>query len=249
MTAALPSFPPAGPKAAAVSGSPADAARMGAAGGFDRQTPPDPKLIEACVHCGFCLSTCPSYRVMGTEMDSPRGRIYLMDAVNKGEIPLSPAVVEHFDSCLGCLACTTTCPSGVQYDKLIEATRAQVARNHPRTLPEKLIRQFIFNLLPYPNRLRALMRPVGLYQKLGLQKWVRSTGLLQAISPQLATMEDLLPTLSPEAFQDPYPTVIPAQGDRRYRVGMLLGCVQRLFNPEVNAATARRPRPRPWPER
>lgn len=176
---------------------------------------------------------------MGTEMDSPRGRIYLMDAINQGQIDLNDATSQHFDSCLGCLACTTTCPSGVQYDKLIEATRAQVARNQPRTLPEKLLRQLIFNLLPYPNRLRALMRPVGLYQKLGLQKLVRSTGLLQALSPQLATMEDLLPTLAPEAFRDPFPEVVPAQGPKRYRVGMLLGCVQRLFNPAVNAATLR----------
>lgn len=97
---------------------------------FDAQHPPDAKLIDACVHCGFCLSTCPSYRVLGKEMDSPRGRIYLMDGVNEGQIPLSPATVQHFDSCLGCLACVTTCPSGVRYDKLIEATRPQVERNH-----------------------------------------------------------------------------------------------------------------------
>src|SRR6478672_581307 len=101
--------------------------------GFDAHHPPDPKLIDACVHCGFCLTTCPSYRVLGTEMDSPRGRIYLMDAINEGEIPLSPAVVQHFDTCLGCLACVTTCPSGVQYDKLITAMRPQIERHHTRT--------------------------------------------------------------------------------------------------------------------
>ncbi|MEB3295013.1 MAG: 4Fe-4S dicluster domain-containing protein, partial [Synechococcales bacterium] len=100
---------------------------------FDGKNPPDPKLIDSCVHCGFCLSTCPSYRVLGKEMDSPRGRIYLMDGVNEQKIPFSAATVQHFDSCLGCLACVSTCPSGVQYDKLIEATRAQVARNHPRS--------------------------------------------------------------------------------------------------------------------
>ena len=94
--------------------------------GFDGNHPPDPKLIDSCVHCGFCLSTCPSYRVLGKEMDSPRGRIYLMDAINEGEIALNTATVEHFDSCLGCLACVSTCPSGVQYDKLISATRHQV---------------------------------------------------------------------------------------------------------------------------
>lgn len=207
--------------------------------GFDPQNPPDPKLIDACVHCGFCLSTCPSYRILGTEMDSPRGRIYLMDGVNEGQIPLSPATVQHFDSCLGCLACVTTCPSGVQYNQLIEATRSQVARNHPRSLPEKLLRNLIFQTFPYPERLRALLRPVVLYQKSGLQKWVRSLKLLQRISPQLAAMEDMLPEVSPQAFQDSLPEVVPAVGQQRYRVGLILGCVQRLFNPEVNDATVR----------
>lgn len=206
---------------------------------FDAQHPPDPKLIDACVHCGFCLSTCPSYRVIGKETDSPRGRIYLMDGVNEGDIPLSPATVQHFDSCLGCLACVTTCPSGVQYDKLIEATRQQVERNHPRSLPERLIRQLIFTLFPYPDRLRLLLRPMGLYQKLGLQKVVRSLGFLQQLSPQLAAMEAMLPPIPPQAFTDSIPELIPAQGTKRYRVGMLLGCVQRLFNPEVNHATVR----------
>jgi len=172
-------------------------------------------------------------------MDSPRGRIYLMDGVNEGQIPLSPATVQHFDSCLGCLACVTTCPSGVRYDQLIEATRAQVERNHARSLPEKLLRRLIFSTFPYPDRLRLLLRPLGLYQKSGLQKLVRSLGFLKRLSPQLAAMEAMLPKISPQAFQDPLPAVIPAQGKQRYRVGLLLGCVQRLFNPEVNDATVR----------
>ncbi len=162
-----------------------------------------------------------------------------MDGVNEGQIPLSPATVQHFDSCLGCLACVTTCPSGVRYDKLIEATRQQVERNHPRSLPEKLIRQLIFTLFPYPQRMRVLLRPIGLYQKSGLQKLVRSLRFLQQLSPQLAAMEAMLPAIPPQAFQDTIPDLIPAQGKQRYRVGMLLGCVQRLFNPEVNDATVR----------
>lgn len=112
--------------------------------GFDGNHPPEPKLIDTCVHCGFCLSTCPSYRVLGKEMDSPRGRIYLMDGINEGEIPLNEATAQHFDSCLGCLACVTTCPSGVQYDKLISATRHQVERNYPRSLSEQFFRKLIF---------------------------------------------------------------------------------------------------------
>lgn len=208
--------------------------------GFDPQHPPDPKLIDACVHCGFCLSTCPSYRVIGKETDSPRGRIYLMDAINTGEIPLSPATVQHFDSCLGCLACVTTCPSGVEYDKLIAATRPQIERNHPRSLPEKLLRQLIFKTFPYPQRLRALLAPLFLYQKSGVQNLVRRSGLLGHLLPkQLSAMESLLPNLSASAFQDILPAIIPAQGQQRYRVGMILGCVQRLFVPEVNEATVR----------
>ena len=126
-----------------------DIATLSNINGFDEQNPPKPELIDTCVHCGFCLSTCPSYRVIGKEMDSPRGTIYLMDAINEGKIPLNEATVEHFDSCLGCLACVTTCPSGVQYDKLLVATRPQIERNYPRSLPDKLIRQIIFSLFPY----------------------------------------------------------------------------------------------------
>ncbi len=206
---------------------------------LDSQHPPAPKLIDACVHCGFCLSTCPSYRVLGTEMDSPRGRVYMMDALNQGEIELTPAVVSHFDSCLGCLACTTTCPSGVQYDKLIAAMRPQIERNYQRPLIDRLYRQFIFGLFPYPNRLRLLLIPLFIYQKLGLQKLVRQTGIVEKISPHLAGMESNLPELSVSTFQDTLPALIPAQGTQRYRVGMILGCVQRLFFDRVNQATVR----------
>jgi glycolate oxidase iron-sulfur subunit len=206
---------------------------------FDAQHPPDPKLIDACVHCGFCLSTCPSYRVLGTETDSPRGRIYLMDAINEGEAPLSTASVQHFDSCLGCLACVTTCPSGVQYDQLIAATRPQVERNHERGLGDRLFRQLIFSLFPYPDRLRLLLVPLAIYQRLGIPKLIRSTGLLQQFSPRLAAMESLLPNVTAKSFQDALPDVVPAQGKKRYRVGMILGCVQRLFFSDVNEATAR----------
>ena len=207
---------------------------------FDTKNPPSPELIDACVHCGFCLSTCPSYRIIGKETDSPRGRIYLMDGINEGDIPLSPAITQHFDTCLGCLACVTTCPSGVQYDQLIEATRAQVERNYPRSLPEQLLRKFIFATFPYPNRLRVLLAPLLVYQKLGFQKLLRSTGWLEKFLPeQITAMESVLPELTPAAFKDNLPEVIPAKGEKRYRVGMILGCVQRVFLPEVNNATVR----------
>lgn len=219
--------------------APASSTPPSFAKGFDAHHPPDPKLIDTCVHCGFCLATCPSYRVIGKETDSPRGRIYLMDAINEGQAPLATGTVEHFDTCLGCYACVTTCPSGVQYNRLIEATRPQIERNYERSLPQRLLRTLIFSLFPYPSRLRALLRPIGLYQKSGLQSLVRSLGVLKQLSPQLAAMESMLPPLSPRAFRDDLPLLTPAQGQQRYRVGMILGCVQRLFNPEVNDATLR----------
>ena len=207
--------------------------------GFDGSHPPDPKLIDSRVHCGFCLSTCPSYRVLGKEMDSPRGRIYLMDAINEGEIALNTATVEHFDSCLGCLACVSTCPSGVQYDKLISATRHQVERNYNRSLPDKLVRQLIFSLFPNPDLLRILLFPLLVYQKLGISKVLQATGLIKAISPRLAAMESILPEITLKSFQDNLPDIIPAKGEKRYRVGVILGCVQRLFFSGVNEATVR----------
>ncbi|GAB4201791.1 MAG: heterodisulfide reductase-related iron-sulfur binding cluster [Coleofasciculaceae cyanobacterium] len=209
------------------------------ASGFDSQHPPEQKLIDTCVHCGFCLSTCPSYRVIGKEMDSPRGRIYLMNAINNGEATLGEGTVEHFDSCLGCLACVTTCPSGVQYDKLIAATRPQVERNYPRSLPDRFFRAIIFTLFPYPGRLRFFLPFLYLYQVLGIQKLVRSTGLLKKLSPRLAAMDSILPKITLDSFKDNFPTVIPAQGEKRYRVGVILGCVQRLFFSPVNEATVR----------
>ncbi|NJK37395.1 MAG: 4Fe-4S dicluster domain-containing protein [Oscillatoriales cyanobacterium RM2_1_1] len=206
---------------------------------FDPQNPPDPGLINTCVHCGFCLATCPSYRVLGKETDSPRGRIYLMDAINQGDAPLAEVTSQHFDTCLGCLACVTACPSGVKYDQLIGATRSQVERNVPRNLGDRLLRALIFNLFPYPERLKILLVPLFAYQKLGIKALVQATGLLPKVSPRLAAMESILPEINASFFSDDFPLVIPAQGEKRYRVGVILGCVQRLFFSGVNQATVR----------
>ncbi|MBZ8182159.1 (Fe-S)-binding protein [Oscillatoria salina] len=207
--------------------------------GFDPQNPPKQELIDTCVHCGFCLATCPSYRVIGKEMDSPRGRIYLMDAINNKEASLDETTIQHFDSCLGCLACVSTCPSGVQYGKLIEATRPQIERNYPRNWWDKIVRSVIFNLFPYPNRLRPLLILLWVYQFFGFQKLVRATKLLPQISPRLAAMESILPKITLTSFRDKFPDIIPNQGKKRYRVGVILGCVQRLFFSPVNEATVR----------
>ncbi|MFC5752705.1 (Fe-S)-binding protein [Actinomadura rugatobispora] len=204
----------------------------------DEETPARrelPQLIGDCVHCGFCLPTCPTYVLWGEEMDSPRGRINLMDQHVQGT-PLSGPMVEHFDRCLGCMACVTACPSGVQYDRMIEMTRADVEREHPRSLPERALRETIFKLFPYPNRLRALRGPLRAYQWTGLDRLVRRSGLLERLSPSLAAMERLAPPLSRAPR---LPERVAARGGRRATVGMLTGCVQREFFPGVNAATAR----------
>jgi glycolate oxidase iron-sulfur subunit len=193
------------------------------------------KLIDDCVHCGFCLPTCPTYVLWGEEMDSPRGRIHLMKQHAEGT-PISAAMAGHFDACLGCMACVTACPSGVRYDRLIETTRVQVEEEHPRPLPERLLREAIFALFPYPRRLRALRRPLLAYRRLGLDRMVRSSGVLERISPSLAAMERLAP---PPERSPRFRERVRAQGCHRATVGMLLGCVQREFFPGVNAATAR----------
>jgi glycolate oxidase iron-sulfur subunit len=210
-----------------------------AAHAFDRHHPPDPELIAECVHCGFCLPTCPTYALWGEEMDSPRGRIYLMKMGVQGEVPLTDKVARHFDLCLGCMACVTACPSGVQYDKLIEATRSQVERNYQRAPDDRLFRRLIFELFPYPNRLRALLGPLLLYDKLGLRGLVKRLGLLERLPARLRAMEALTPPLRTEQLWRGLPTVTPAVGERRRRVALLEGCVQRVFFGDVNAATVR----------
>ncbi len=208
---------------------------MAEQGAFDLHHPPDQKLIDDCVHCGFCLPTCPTYVLWGEEMDSPRGRIYLMETGLGGE-PLDNDMATHFDRCLGCMACVTSCPSGVQYDKLIEATRQQVERRHPRTRGERAFRALIFSLFPHPGRLRLMRGPLALYRRSGLQRLLHRAGVIGRLPAGLQAMERLLPAPGRAA---PLPEVTPARGQQRRRVGMLTGCIQRIFFPHVNAATAR----------
>jgi glycolate oxidase iron-sulfur subunit len=169
-------------------------------------------------------------------MDSPRGRIHTLKALDAGELTLDATVASHFDSCLGCFACVTACPSGVRYDTLIEATRPKLNAPELRSPAQKAFRRLLFALLPYPQRLRALLQPLRAYAGTPLQAFARRSGLPGLLGPQIAAMEQLLPALPAEAFRDDLPVVVPAQGERRYRVGLLLGCVQRLFDPAVSQA-------------
>jgi glycolate oxidase iron-sulfur subunit len=201
-------------------------------------TPPaTASAADPCVHCGFCLPTCASYRVLASEMDSPRGRIHTLKAIEAGELELDATVARHFDSCLGCFACVTACPSGVRYDQLIEATRPKLNAPELRSPAQTRLRRLLFALLPYPGRLRALLAPLRAYAGTPLQALARRSGLTRLFGPEVEAMERLLPPLAPEAFRDPWPVVVPARGERRHRVGLVLGCVQRLFDPAVNAAT------------
>ena len=228
------------------------------------------EVAKDCVHCGFCLPACPTYQLWAEEMDSPRGRIYLVNQLLDGA-PLTATTAEHFDRCLGCMACMTACPSGVQYDQLIEAARvwteearsaapaagaagtgpadagpmdvghagAGPADAGPRTMRERAARTAIFSLFPYPRRLRALTAPLRAAQRTGLHRRLARSSLPQRVSPLLGAALRLAPPGVSAAAARPLPERVPALGTRRAVVGMLTGCVQSVFFPQVNAATAR----------
>ena len=184
------------------------------------------ELTKACVHCGFCLPTCPTYVLWNEEMDSPRGRIQLMEKTAQGSLRLAPTVVEHFDRCLGCMACLSSCPSGVRYDKLIEETRHVVEDEHPRTLGERMQRRLLFATLPHPRRMRWALRLAPLGRALPSPAWARP---MLDVAPHWRSSERP-------------PAVTPARADRvpaARRVGLLTGCVQSVLFGDVNAATAR----------
>jgi glycolate oxidase iron-sulfur subunit len=181
------------------------------------------ELTADCVHCGFCLPTCPTYVLWSEEMDSPRGRIHLMDARLDGTVSLNETVTTHFDRCLGCMACVSSCPSGVRYDRLIETTRAAVEAEYDRPLGERLVRGLLFRVLPYPGRMRAALALAPLGQSLPLSR-------------RLHALAEVAP---PWRGKGQVPTITRAEGARRGRVGLLTGCVQSAVFPDVNVATAR----------
>ena len=184
--------------------------------------------LRACVHCGFCLSTCPTYTLLGDELDSPRGRIYLIKDMLEHDRPASAEVALHVDRCLSCLACQTTCPSGVHYQHLIDHARAHVEETYKRPFADRALRTVLAWLLPYPGRFRlALM----------LAKLARPVrGLVRG---RLGAMLALAPARLPRPDSDLSREVFPAAGLLRARVALLAGCAQRVIAPSINAATIR----------
>ena len=186
---------------------------------WDDTRPPEMDLITDCVHCGFCLPTCPSYAVFEEEMDSPRGRIVLMRIGHEEGSEVSQEMTTHLDRCLGCMACVTACPSGVQYDRLIERARPQIERHGPRSRRDKALRKGIFALFTHPGRLRAAVPFMNL--------------------PVPKPYGHLAPKVSTRAAFRRLPEVTPAVGQKRGRIALMQGCVQRVFFGDVNAATVR----------
>jgi glycolate oxidase iron-sulfur subunit len=211
----------------------------GRVGIFDAHHPPSDDRIADCVHCGFCLPTCPTYVLWGEEMDSPRGRIYLMKVGREGRVELDDTYVQHFDACLGCMACVTACPSGVAYDELIEATRPQLERNYTRTPADRAFRQLIYSVFPYHRRVRAASAGGWLYTTLGLRALLHGSGLAGRLPARLRALESLMPPTRLRELASALPPVTPASGTRRRRVGMVAGCIQQVYFSRVNDATAR----------
>ena len=220
---------------------------------FDGVDAPSSALIDTCVHCGFCLPTCPTYLLWGEEMDSPRGRIYLMKAGVEGRAEMTSSFVQHFDRCLGCLACVTACPSGVEYGPLIEKTRAQIEQHYTRPASDRLFRTLLLSLVPYPQRLRFALVPLVVFGgliRMGL-RWLTSpqtistapadarqdkpAGLLRRIGAALS----LSPRVTWRSLWQRLPEHTAASGTQRMHVAVLSGCIQRLAFTEVNRATVR----------
>ncbi|NCY25795.1 MAG: glycolate oxidase iron-sulfur subunit [Alphaproteobacteria bacterium] len=198
----------------------------------------DPELREAntilrsCVHCGMCTATCPTFVELGDELDSPRGRIYLIKDMLENGRPATELEARHVDRCLSCLSCMTTCPAGVNYMHLVDHARRHIEETYDRPLPERLLRRMLAMILPHPARFRPAMRLAGLVRGL--------TGLIPGHSmtaKRLRAMLKLAPKTLPPA--QPLGTLYPAQGARRGRVALLAGCAQQVLDPEINAATIR----------
>jgi glycolate dehydrogenase iron-sulfur subunit len=203
-------------------------------------------LMRQCIHCGFCLPTCPTYAVLGVEMDSPRGRIYQMQAVAEGRVSIGPEFIEHMYCCLGCRACETACPSGVQFGKLIEAAREEIEAVAPQqhSGTERALRSAVFGGVLSSRLLTSLaFTGLKLYQRSGAQSLVRKLNLLDympgPLAGKLQEPEALMPRVEGSLFQGALPAITPPLGERRYRVGFISGCVMDQVFRDINEASIR----------
>lgn len=198
----------------------------------------DHDRLMDCIHCGLCLSQCPTYAEEGLEMDSPRGRIYIMRSLAEGRAKPTASLVQHLDLCLGCRACETACPSGVQYGHLLEGARAYLRETYQRPRLERLIGKVVEATFPYPNRLELALLPVRVLRKLGILPLLRRIGFMKLLG-RLGEMEAMLPPLPPTSIRRRFAEVWPARGARQAQVGMITGCVMQVMQSPVNEATAR----------
>ena len=187
------------------------------------------EILRACVHCGFCTATCPTYQVLGDELDSPRGRIYLIKDMLENDRPADAQTVKHVDRCLSCLACMSTCPSGVHYMHLVDLARAHIEKTYRRPLMDRLLRWTLARILPYPGRFRLAM----LGARIGRP--------FRRLMPdaRLRAMLEMAPKRIPPVSRNDDPQVFPAIGERRMRVALMTGCAQRALNTDINDATIR----------
>ncbi|GHG85160.1 glycolate oxidase subunit GlcF [Pseudodonghicola xiamenensis] len=187
------------------------------------------EILRACVHCGFCTATCPTYQVLGDELDSPRGRIYLIKDMLENERVPDAKTVQHVDRCLSCLSCMTTCPSGVHYMHLVDHARVYIERHYQRPLADRALRWMLARILPYPGRFRLALRAA----KLGR--------VVRALLPdaRLRAMLDMAPETLPPVSPNDAPQVFAPKAGRRMRVALMTGCAQRALNTDINDATIR----------
>ena len=196
--------------------------------------------VNQCVHCGLCLASCPTFAELGTEMDSPRGRIFIIKSLAEGRMAMSDSAVNHLSLCLDCRACETVCPAGVPYGQLIEAAKAEIERVRPGSASRRIFRWLNFDLLlGHPAMLHAAAAAMRAYEASGLQRLVRATGLARVLPGTLSAWEKLLPSMPAAAARRPLPSLTPAEGTRRGRVALLEGCVQSVVFGAHNRATAR----------
>lgn len=195
-------------------------------------------LLSKCVHCGLCLNHCPTYRALGMEMDSPRGRIYQLVQVHDGQMEIGDSVALHIDRCLGCLACETACPSGVQYGRIVERARAQIESNYRRSFPARVMRRFFFGKVLHNLRLLAFMaRLMRFYQRSGMQTVLRKTGMLRLLGA--ADLDRLSPQIDKQFFFSEIGKTYPAVGERRGKVAFLAGCINSVAFSHLNRATVK----------